>query len=225
MSGGYYDKSLSGERLRRCYEIAPPRVQQYLAAEIEFARKFIRPADAVLELGCGYGRVLRSLVGQTVRLVGIDTAKSSLALARTLLPDQASCELVEMDAVNLTFENNSFDRVLCLQNGISAFHVDPQKLISEALRVTRSGGTLVFSSYSATFWTYRLQWFELQAREGLVGEIDYDATGDGVIVCKDGFTATTVGTDEFRRLALAFDIDSHVQVIDDSSVFCVLSKR
>ena len=30
---GYYSECLSAERLQRCYEIAPPRVKQYLAAD------------------------------------------------------------------------------------------------------------------------------------------------------------------------------------------------
>jgi len=31
----YYSDHLSAERLRRCYEIAPLRVQQYFEAEIQ----------------------------------------------------------------------------------------------------------------------------------------------------------------------------------------------
>jgi len=44
----------------------------------------------------------------------------------------------------------------------------------------------VFSTYAAEFWSERLRWFELQAAAGLVGEIDYEKTKDGVVVCKDG---------------------------------------
>ena len=33
--GGYYENYLSADRLRLCYEIAPPRVQRYLEAEIQ----------------------------------------------------------------------------------------------------------------------------------------------------------------------------------------------
>ena len=35
-SGAYYSDRLNAERLRRCYEVAPPRVQRYLEAEIGF---------------------------------------------------------------------------------------------------------------------------------------------------------------------------------------------
>lgn len=35
----------------------------------------------------------------------------------------------------------------------------------------------------------------------LPGEIDYQATGNGVIVCKDGFRATSADATTFERLA------------------------
>ena len=85
-----------------------------------------------------------------------------------------------------------FDLTICIQNGISAFRVDKQRLLAEAVRVTKSGGTVFFSSYSSRFWAARLEWFEIQAAHGLVGEIDYRATGDGVIICKDGFCARRI---------------------------------
>jgi SAM-dependent methyltransferase len=82
--GGYYARKLSGERLRRCYEIASPRVRRYLEAEIEFVLGRLEPRSHVLELGCGYGRMLRVLAGKAGRAVGIDTACESLLLARAV---------------------------------------------------------------------------------------------------------------------------------------------
>jgi 2-polyprenyl-6-hydroxyphenyl methylase/3-demethylubiquinone-9 3-methyltransferase len=36
-----------------------------------------------------------------------------------------------------------------------------------------------------------LEWFEIQSAHHLIGEIDYQAAGNEMIVCKDGFRATT----------------------------------
>jgi ubiquinone/menaquinone biosynthesis C-methylase UbiE len=216
----YYSSRLSAERLRKCYEIAPPRVRQYLDAEIEHVAGRIRPGDAVLELGCGYGRVIESLTAKTRLLVGIDTSRSSLQLGRRLLGKTRNCRLLRMDAISLGFRDRVFDVVFCLQNGISAFHVDRRTLIAEAVRVTHPGGRVLFSSYSANFWKHRLEWFQLQANHGLLGEIDHTATRDGVIVCKDGFTATTIGPDEFRTLTSGLGLDVNIEEVDHSSVFC-----
>jgi ubiquinone/menaquinone biosynthesis C-methylase UbiE len=218
----YYSDRLSAERLRRCYEIAPPRVRQYLEAEIEYVAGRIRPGETVLELGCGYGRVMPKLVGKAGLLVGIDTSRSSLQLGRRLLGKMPNCRLLRMNAISLGFRDDVFDVVFCIQNGISAFHVDQRTLIAEAVRVTRPGGRVLFSSYSADFWEDRLEWFQLQADHGLLGEIDRTATGNGVIVCKDGFTATTIGPDEFIALTSGLGVRVEIEEVDESSIFCEL---
>jgi len=221
----YYSQKLAAEKLKLCYEIAPPRVKQYLEAEIEFILGKIKPSDIVLELGCGYGRVLNKLLTKAKTVIGIDTSPASLLLAQEILGDAPACHLLAMDAENLGFGDRMFDRVICIQNGISAFGVDQRKLIEEAMRVTCSGGTAFFSSYSEHFWKDRLEWFRIQSEHGLIGEIDEEATGHGVIVCKDGFRATTVSPDDFVSLTSHLDIDPIISEVNGSSIFCEIQVR
>lgn len=217
--GGYYSEKLSAERLRLCYEVAPPRVKQYLEAEIEFVLKRIKPHHTVLELGCGYGRVLQRLVKKAKFVFGIDTSYESLILGRKILGER-SCYLIRMNAARLAFKSQVFDAVICIQNGISAFKVNQKILINEAIRVARAGGTVLFSSYSDRFWEERLRWFRIQSELGLIGEIDEGATGNGVIVCKDGFKATTIGPDEFISLTSDLNARTVITEVDGSSIFC-----
>ena len=216
----YYSDRLSADRLRQCYDLAPPRVRQYLEAEIQHVLGRIRHIDFVLELGCGYGRVLERLAAEARNVVGVDTSIASLELAREFLRDRLNCRLLPMNAEALGFGDEVFDVTVCIQNGISAFKVDPEQLLAECLRVTRPGGRVLFSSYAAQFWPHRLEWFQLQSAAGLIGEIDTTATRDGVIVCKDGFRATTVSPDEFRAIAAALDVGCRIEEVDESSVFC-----
>ncbi len=217
---GYYVGKLSGERLRRCYEIASPRVKQYLAAEIRFLVGRLNHDDVVLELGCGYGRIAFELATVARRVVGIDTASDSIALARRTTSFGERCEFLEMDAVKLTFEESAFDAVVCAQNGICAFGVDQEALLREALRVARPGGRVLFSTYSERFWPDRLGWFEAQSAVGLVGAIDYDKTAGGTIACKDGFHSGIVSPEELRGLGERLGVTADVTEVDDSSVFC-----
>ncbi|MFQ5500275.1 MAG: class I SAM-dependent methyltransferase [Candidatus Zixiibacteriota bacterium] len=219
----YYRTRLAAERLSSCYELAPIRVKQYLRAEVEFAAGLVRRNDHIIELGCGYGRLLFELAGVAVYAVGIDTSIASLELAQAASRRKSNCELAVSDAVRTGFADRSFDKVFCLQNGISAFHVDRRDLISEAVRLTRPGGKAVFSTYCDSFWEHRLRWFELQADAGLVGEIDRDRTCDGVIVCEGGFTATTVGPDRFRELTEGLSVRTEIVEVDQSSLFCICS--
>ncbi|MCU0849706.1 MAG: class I SAM-dependent methyltransferase [Candidatus Thermoplasmatota archaeon] len=216
----YYDEKLSANKLKSCYEIAPPRILQYLEAEVNHVLQKINPGDSVLELGCGYGRILPQLAQKADIVVGIDTSLQSLALAKETIQDFQNCYLVGMDAIQLAFANQIFDVVVCIQNGISAFHVDKADLIRESIRVTKPGGIVLFSSYSGKFWPHRLHWFQLQSDAGLIGEIDSEKTRDGVIVCKDGFTATTVSKKQFKTLTQRFNVKTNIVEVDESSLFC-----
>jgi 2-polyprenyl-6-hydroxyphenyl methylase/3-demethylubiquinone-9 3-methyltransferase len=217
---GYYADKLSAERLRACYELAPPRARAYLEGEIEYVLEQTPPSALVLELGCGYGRVLRRLASRARGVAGIDTSPESLQLAREFIGPASNVRLAAMDAARLGLRDHGFDLTICIQNGISVFGVDPQQLVREAVRVTRSHGRVLFSSYSARFWEARLEWFEVQAAQGLIGEIDRQATRDGVIVCKDGFRATTMDADGFRRLVAPLGLVPTVTEVQGSSLFC-----
>lgn len=219
----YYSEKLSSDRLKRVYDVASPRVRQYLESEIKYVVDRIKPDDCVLELGCGYGRVLRDLCDTAGMVLGIDSSVSSVIMAKDDLAGSPNVRLSAMNAGWLGFANDRFDIVACIQNGISAFKVEPRDLVAESVRVTRPGGRVLLSSYSDKFWDDRLEWFETQAAEGLLGEIDYDATGDGVIICKDGFRATTFNSDDFARLASALDLEYRIEEVDESSLFCELT--
>jgi len=222
----YYDTSLSALKLKKCYDIAPSRVKQYLQAEIDFALSKIDRKDIVLDMGCGYGRLIPLLAKKARFVHGIDTSASSLKFGKEFLKDTPRQRLHMMDAVHLTFSDNTMDVVLCLQNGISAFHTDPRSLIKESVRVTKPGGKALFSTYAEKFWEPRLKWFILQSKAKLVGEIDFDRTGNGNIVCKDGFTATTMNQRKFHELTRWIrGIKVISKEIDESCLFFEIRKE
>ncbi|MHA2175759.1 MAG: methyltransferase domain-containing protein [Candidatus Hodarchaeales archaeon] len=218
----YYSKKLFANKLKRAYEMASPRIQQYLEAEIQYTLAHITPSDSVLELGCGYGRVLKRIAQKASTVVGIDISESSLEYARKFLGDKANIELFFMTARNLKFNPNHFDVVVGIQNAISALKINPSQLIRESLRVIKTGGKLILSSYSDKIWKDRLAWFIQQSQEGLLGEIDYEKTHDGVIVCKDGFHASTFTVEDFENLTKKMDLEATIEEIDQSSIFCII---
>jgi len=186
MGKAYYAKKLSASRLERVYQIAGPRVRQYLQAEIDHVSGFVRPGNRILELGCGYGRVLEPVARIAAQAWGVDNSMESLKLLRSR---HAEILLAVMDASALAFQAQSFDLVLGVQNFISACKVPPRHLLMTCLRITRPGGWILLSSYAEQFWPHRLAWFRQQALEGLLSPIDAKATGSGIIACQDGFTS------------------------------------
>lgn len=215
----YYTDTLSAQKLERCYEIAPPRILQYFEAEISFVVNSLNSTNTVVELGCGYGRVLNRLLDGASHVFGVDTSLASLRYGRGKEQDSLSVQLVQMDAGTTAFQDESFDAVVCIQNGISAFKVDPVLLVRESLRITSREGKCFFSTYSDKIWEDRLYWFRLQAEEKLLGEIDWNKTERGTIVCKDGFVAKTFSEHDFLKIARSLGVSCEVTEVDSSSLF------
>jgi 2-polyprenyl-6-hydroxyphenyl methylase/3-demethylubiquinone-9 3-methyltransferase len=218
----YYDERLAGERLKKIYDLSTPRIRQYLESEIAFVLDRIHPGALVLDLGCGYGRAIPQIAKKASYIVGIDNSFGNLVYGVEYLKTVSNYSFICMNAGELGFRPQMFDAVICIQNGISAFHVDQKILIKEAVRVCKSGGAVMFSTYSPKFWESRLEWFELQSEAGLLGEIDMEKTRDGIIVCKDGFTATTASAERFLELTRDLSVKMEMTETDDSSLFCVI---
>jgi 2-polyprenyl-6-hydroxyphenyl methylase/3-demethylubiquinone-9 3-methyltransferase len=215
----YYSEGLCAERLELCYELAPAAVQRYLEVEIERVLEAIAPNDRVLELGCGYGRAAGRLARKAALVTGIDLSFDSLRYGAGR-PGNDSVRLAQMDASRLGFRPGTFDVVCCVQNGVSAFHVDERALLESAISVTKLGGKVLFFSYADELWAERLAWFRVQAAHGLVGEIDEVRTGDGTIVCRDGFTATTVSAQRFAEISAGLGTTVTIEQLERASVVC-----
>ena len=150
MENNYYAQKLNSQNLFKVYETKIPRVKQYLDAEISFVRDNLTGSERVLELGAGYGRIVKELAGNCKSIVGIDICDESVLLGKEYLKDISNTEIMTMDVHNLKFEGK-FDVVLCLQNGLSAMNVTSSYLIKKILGTVVSGGKAYFSTYSGNF--------------------------------------------------------------------------
>ena len=186
----------------------------------------IERKDVVLDLGCGYGRVIPHLARKAKFVHGIDSSLPSLIYGKEYLKKIQHYSLQFMDAMKLSFSDNTMDVVLCLQNGISVFEGDQRTLIKEAVRVTRPGGSVFFSTYADKFWEHRLKWFMLQSKAGLLGEIDEEKTKNGNIVFKDGFTSSSVSPKRFHELTRWIrGIRVTPKEVDESCLFFEIRKE
>ncbi len=61
-----------------------------------------RPDDVLLEIGCGYGRLLWHLLPRVAKVIGVDLAAAPLEEARELLKGRGEFELVQGDGLGLS---------------------------------------------------------------------------------------------------------------------------
>jgi SAM-dependent methyltransferase len=96
-----------------------------------------RPAS-ILEIGCGYGKLLRALSGQLkVTLVGIDFSTTQLDHARRFLSDREDVQIILGRGEKLPFADGAFDMVV---TSAVILHNPPSSaelIHSEVLRVAR----------------------------------------------------------------------------------------
>ena len=113
----YYEQRLNSTKLFQVYETKYPRIKRYLSEEIKFVLEDLKGNEKVLEVGTGYGRIIKELEPFASKLVGIDISKESVELGRSYIKESPKCSIEVMDAYNLKF-GEEFDVVLCLQNGL-----------------------------------------------------------------------------------------------------------
>ncbi len=224
MEKNYYSQKLNSEKLYQVYQTKIPRIQQYFDAEISYVRNGLNGNEKVLELGAGYGRIMIQLAPYCKSIVGIDISENNVLFGKEYLKDTKNAQIKVVDVHKLEFKEK-FDVILCLQNGLSAMKVEPNTFVKKALEMLNNGGRAYFSTYSSNFWDYRLQWFQEQANKGLLGEIDLEKTKNGVIVCKDGFTATTHSKEYLENLGKSTGYSYNVEEVNNSSVFLLVTKN
>jgi SAM-dependent methyltransferase len=101
----------------------------------------VESGQAVLDLGCGGGHLVRELalaVGDGGRVVGLDVSADQLAAARALCDGLPAAELVEGDATGMTFEDGTFDGLASIQT--LEYIPDVDRALAEARRVLKPGG-------------------------------------------------------------------------------------
>jgi SAM-dependent methyltransferase len=144
MSTSNADKLFVGS-IPKIYEThLVPLIFESYAADLA-KRTAARPVSRVLEVAAGTGVVTRALVSAlppAASVVATDLQQPMLDFAATLGTERP-VEWRQADATELPFPDGAFDAVVC-QFGVM-FFPDKAKAFSEARRVLRSGGVLMFN--------------------------------------------------------------------------------
>jgi ubiquinone/menaquinone biosynthesis C-methylase UbiE len=107
-----------------------------------------KPAQHLLDIGTGTGRILEVLAPHFVRGTGIDQSHEMLSLARANLARAGvrHAEVRQGSMYALDLPDNSFDVVTLHQ--VLHYAEDPQAVLEEAARVVQPGGRLLMVDFA-----------------------------------------------------------------------------
>ncbi len=149
-------EKLWGEHVHLGYYTKSFRETDFRTAKIDFVHQLVRwsglsnlpRGSRVLDVGCGIGgssRILAEDYGFEV--IGITISKEQVKRAQELTPPHMFCRFEVMNALNLRFENGSFDGVWSVEAG--PHMPDKQLYADEMLRVLRPGGVLAVADWNS----------------------------------------------------------------------------
>ena len=126
--------------------------------DLAFYLEHLKPAQHILELGCGYGRILSELARAGHQVTGLDLDADMLALAadaRSALPPELGerITLLAGDMRNFQLEQ-TFDAIIIAFN--SLYCMLSEDAVIDCLRCARAhlskGGEIIFDGYAIDYF-------------------------------------------------------------------------
>lgn len=118
-----------------------------------YDRLGMRRGDAVLDLGCGFGRHAFEAARRGANVVALDAGRDevngvaatfvAMVEAGELAPGSTHAAVVQGDALRLPFADGAFDRVICSE--VLEHISDDRQAMGELARVLRPGGTMAIT--------------------------------------------------------------------------------
>lgn len=118
----------------------PNAIVRYIEEKrVKVLLKLLAPQmnDVILEIGCGYGEILRNIHGG--KLYGVDLSDTAVSKSRDVMKKRAV--ILKANAESLPFPDQSFTKVYCSEVLEHLLH--PAKALEEATRVLKKDGVLV----------------------------------------------------------------------------------
>lgn len=143
-----------------------------------------KPSDYILDLAAGTGASSVAIARSGARVVACDLSAGMIEVGRARHPE---VDFVQGDAMNLPFEDNTFDAVT-ISYGLRNVP-DPKRALEEMSRVTRPGGRLLVCEFSTPTsvllragYSLHLQYvMPLVARFASSDDVAYDYLAESIL--------------------------------------------
>jgi ubiquinone/menaquinone biosynthesis C-methylase UbiE len=136
-----------------------PIFEKMFAEQEQYLLEHVKNGVRVLDVGCGYGRNIKTLLKVTDKITGIDNDEQAVNETRKEMVGSPSVEILLADAVTLPFAENSFD-VVVLFDILHNLAENKIKALREFGRVLAPYGKIFISVYSEDALENRLELYK-----------------------------------------------------------------
>ncbi len=116
-----------------------------------FALPYIFGKD-VLEVACGVGQGLGMLAQKAKHVTAVDIEKKNLDFAKKTYSEKNNIKILEMDAMEMSFGDQSFDAILIYET--IYYLSDISIFLRDCKRMLRSGGTLIICTANKNWHSF-----------------------------------------------------------------------
>jgi len=148
----------------------------------EFAKRYIKPGDKVLDCACGvgYGSFILARDTGLASIVAVEKDKAAIEFAQKHY-NASKLRYLLGDIFSLDIENNHFDCIICFE---TLEHVDGEALIKLFHQKLKAGGVLIVSTpnqdkepFDKKKFPFHLRHYTPQEFESLLGSNRFEITG------------------------------------------------
>ncbi len=147
---GYWEKILKNPS---------PAYRELFVSQKEYIVNNITSADIVLDIGCGDGKNIVTILQATNHVFGVDNDLIAIKDAKERLKKYPEIDLLFADALSLPFKNETFDVVTFFEI-IGNMGNSKISALKEVHRVLKKDGFIILSTYSENAFDERMKMYE-----------------------------------------------------------------
>jgi len=138
-----------------------PEIKEYVLLEEKQILAYIKSPDVILNVGCGYGRILNLLKNKCIKIIGIDISEDCIKKCKEKFENLRNTSVSKIDISNTNFESNYFDKIILDFNFLGNISKSQrEKSLEEIRRILKPKGKILGSVYSEKSLEQQLRLYE-----------------------------------------------------------------
>ncbi len=194
-----------------------PEFENWTQKDIIEIRKFLNKDSVVLEIGCGWGRVIKALAPYCKKFIGIDNSEAETIEAKSFLKDIDNVKVFLEDGKETHFPDNYFDAIVISGNTFGNLGENKENVLQEMKRLLKPDGKILLSVYSEGAKARRLKAYKD------IG-MKIKTTESKKIIFEGGLISEEFSKEDIESLFEKYGLKVQFRDISSVALFCIVSK-